>query len=99
MRTCSAPAGSHSPAMPGRMTFAALGLIATVLSLDARGAEAPLADYTRVDVAATKTSIYVGSVKLTMPTFVRTNGIYEATFDAKVFPLFFYNQTGRLKID
>jgi hypothetical protein len=65
----------------------------------ARGAEAPLSRYDRVDIAPTKTSIYVGSVAMTMPTFRRKGGVYESTYTAKVFPYFFYNEKGRLFIE
>ncbi len=55
--------------------------------------------YARVDIAPTKTSIYIGSVSMTMPTFVRENGTYSAAYTAKVFPYFFYNEKGTLSID
>ena len=58
-----------------------------------------LAPYDRVDIASTKTSIYVGSVTMTMPTFERHGAIYEADYTAKVFPYFFYNEHGRLYIE
>ena len=64
----------------------------------ARGADAPPGRYDHVAIEPTKTSIYVGSVTMTMPLFARTNGIYESTYTAKVFPYFFYNETGRLAI-
>ena len=62
-------------------------------------AEAPLARYDRVEVAPSKTSIYVGTVSLTVPPFTRRNAVYETTYVAKVFPYFFYNESGRLSID
>lgn len=69
----------------------------------AAATEHPQADtagqYARVDVAPTKTSIYVGVVSMTMPTLARHGGTYEAPYTASVFPLFFYNEKGRLFID
>lgn len=62
-------------------------------------AERPLGAYDRVAVAPTKTSIYIGRVALTMPTFTRVDGSYVSTYEAKVFPYFFYNESGRLSID
>jgi len=63
-------------------------------------AEAPLNPrYRRVEVARTKTSIYVGTVSLTLPPLERRKGEYSATYEAKVFPFFFYNETGRLWIE
>jgi hypothetical protein len=57
------------------------------------------ADYSRVDVAPTRTSIYVGTVSMTMPTFVRSEGAFVSSYVAKVFPYFFYNENGRLTVD
>lgn len=59
-----------------------------------------LARYARVEIAPTKTSIYIGTVSMTMPAFVRhAAGTYESTYAAKVFPYFFYNEKGTLAID
>ena len=55
--------------------------------------------FSRVEVAPAKTSIYLGSVTMTMPTFVRVNGGYDAPYVAKVFPFFFYNESGRLRVE
>lgn len=60
---------------------------------------APPRDYERVVVAPTKTSIYIGSVSMTMPPFVRKGGHFEAAYIAKVFPYFFYNENGTLSVD
>jgi hypothetical protein len=62
-------------------------------------AETSLAVYDHPEVAPTKTSIYIGTVSMTTPSFARTNGIYESTYVAKVFPYFFYNETGKLSIE
>lgn len=75
---------------------------ALVVAFGAFGAAAenPLAACARVDIAPTKTSIYIGTVSMTMPVFVRNPaGVYESTYTAKVFPYFFYNEKGRLSID
>ena len=72
---------------------------ALALALLARGEEAPLSRYATVTVETAKTSIYVGSVTLTMPVFTRQAGTYATTYAAKVFPYFFYNEKGRLWID
>jgi hypothetical protein len=62
-------------------------------------AEALTDGYTRVVVAPARTSIYLGSVSMTMPVFVRVNGGFEAAYVAKVFPFFFYNENGRLRVE
>lgn len=61
--------------------------------------DAALAGYARVIVAPAKTSIYLGTVSMTMPPFVRVNGGFEAAYTAKVFPFFFYNEAGRLRVE
>lgn len=52
-----------------------------------------------VSVEAARTSIYVGTVTLTMPRFVRRGAAFESTYDCKVFPYFFYNEHGTLRIE
>ncbi len=64
-----------------------------------RAAELPLGRFDRVEVAPAKTSIYVGTVSLTTSAFTRTKGVYDADYVAKVFPVFFYNEKGRLSIE
>jgi hypothetical protein len=76
-----------------------IALLAAALSLVGRAAEPTLTGFEKVDVAPAKTFIYVGSVTLTMPTFVRKNGGYEAPYVAKLFPYFFLNEDGRLLIE
>lgn len=71
---------------------------ALVLTLVVGGAEAPISAYDQVTIAPTKTSIYIGTVSMTMPAFVRKNGIYESTYVAKVFPYFFGSEKGVLAI-
>jgi hypothetical protein len=51
-----------------------------------------------VIIAPTKTSIYIGTVAMTMTTFVRKNGTFESSYAAKVFPYFFANEKGTLAI-
>jgi hypothetical protein len=72
---------------------------AIVVSAFARGGEAPLSRYDRFTVEPAETSIYIGSVSLTMPAFVREGGFFSATYAARVFPFFFYNEKGRIWID
>lgn len=82
-----------------RRPFAvSLCTLALALASIGCGAEAPLAAFDHVVIEPTKTSIYIGTVSMTMPTFVRKNGIYESGYVAKVFPYFFYNEKGTLAI-
>jgi hypothetical protein len=80
-----------------RLLAVCLGLLAGVSR--AVAADRPVAAYARVEVAPTKTSIYIGSVSMTMPAFTRTADTYTSTYVAKVFPFFFSNETGRLSVD
>jgi hypothetical protein len=59
----------------------------------------PAARYAQVTVAPAKTSIYIGSVSLTVPPLTRSDGAYAAEYRAKVFPFFFFSEHGRLSID
>ena len=55
--------------------------------------------FAKVDVAPTRTSIYIGTVSMTMPTFVRVGDTFQTTYAAKVFPFMFYNEHGTLTIN
>ncbi len=57
------------------------------------------APHDEVVIPETKTSIYIGNVTLTPGLLQRENGIYRASYRAKVFPYFFYNEDGELSID
>ncbi len=74
-------------------------VLALALAPFASAAEAQLSRYERVEVAPAKTSIYVGTVSLAMPSLTRAKGVYETSYVAKVFPVFFYNEKGRLSIE
>jgi hypothetical protein len=85
--------------MPRRPVVAVLGLLVFALLATARATERPLPTYRRVDIAPTKTSIYIGSVSMTMPVFERRGITYSSTYVAKVFPFFFESEKGELSID
>lgn len=76
-----------------------LGWVSFALIGGASAAEPPLAGFKTVEIAPTKTSIYVGTVSLTMPVLQRNNITYSATYVAKVFPFFFESENGELSID
>lgn len=75
-----------------------VGVLTLAFAATARG-ELPRKTFERVEVAPAKTSIYLGSVSMTMPAFTRTKGTYESTYVAKVVPFFFYNESGKISID
>jgi len=74
-------------------------LCSATCGLAARGAEATLQRYDRVEIATAKTSIFIGSVTLTLTPFARKNGLYRSDYHAKVFPYFFYNERGWISIE
>ncbi len=51
-----------------------------------------------VRVSPMKTSIYVGSVRLTTGIFERQGSNLSTTYDARVVPWFFWGETGRITI-
>jgi hypothetical protein len=61
-------------------------------------ARADAGDWDVVAVPPIKTSIYVGSVTLTTSLFQRTGDQFDATYEARVWPWFFWNETGRITI-
>jgi hypothetical protein len=63
-----------------------------------RGAEDPMARYNVVDIKPSVASLYIASVTMIMPPFVRKNTVYSSTYYAKVFPYFFYSERGRIWI-
>jgi hypothetical protein len=76
----------------------ALGLAAAA-GLRAAEAAAPAAGkYDTVTIPPVKTSIYIGSVTLTAPTFTRRGSTYSSTYTAKVFPLFFMGEKGTIAV-
>lgn len=55
-------------------------------------------NWEHVTVAPMKTSIYVGSVRLSTGIFERKGSTLAATYEAKVVPWFFWGETGRITI-
>src|SRR5882757_4032871 len=68
--------------------------LASLLQAD----EIPLSRYAAVDIETAKTSIYIGSVTMTMPRFTRRGDTYSSTYHARVFPYFFSSEKGKLSI-
>ncbi len=69
------------------------------LAAIAGAAETPPALPESVAVAPTKTSIYIGTVSLTMPVFTRSSGGFESSYTARVFPYFFFSESGTLRVE
>jgi len=98
LSTCGPHLCSQSARMPRLCPL--LGLVFLVVTTALVGAaERNLTRFDRAEIAAAKTSIYIGSVTMTTPPFVRTAGVYEADYTAKVFPFLFSSEAGRLRIN
>jgi hypothetical protein len=52
-----------------------------------------------VTIEPAKTSIYVGTVSLTMLPLTRHDGVYTTDYTARVFPFFFYSEKGSISIE
>jgi hypothetical protein len=66
----------------------------------ARGAEeASLQRYSRVEIETAKTSLYVGSVTMHLTPFLRKGATFHSNYEAKVFPYFFWNESGWIAIE
>jgi hypothetical protein len=72
-------------------------LLAAVASIRADTSQR-VGDWDSVTVAPVKTSIYVGSVTLKTDVFRREGDKFETTYEAKVWPWFFWSETGRITI-
>ena len=82
--------------MPRLLTF----LLGLALALPALGGEdLDLSRYDAVEIPSVDTSIYIGSVNLSIPTLTRRHRVYTGTYAARVFPYFFYNESGRIAIE
>ena len=54
--------------------------------------------YERVDIADSSTSIYVGSVALSLGQLAYAGGKFQTHYHARVFPLFFMSENGQMEI-
>jgi len=79
--------------------------VATILAageLRAASAKEPATasgHFSEVTVEPSDTSIYVGSVNLSMQPFARRDSVYRSEYVIKVFPFFFYNERGDIAIE
>ena len=63
------------------------------------GASVLASDLDRVDVADSKTSIYIGNVTLELSPLLRDGTRFKGDYRAKVFPYFFMGERGSFFID
>lgn len=93
-------AGAQVPHTVAAMLRAVL-LLSVLLWAGAtsQAANPPARRYERVEIAPTRTSIYVGIVSMTLPPMIRSGTRYSAAYVANVFPYFFYDEKGQLYVD
>jgi hypothetical protein len=61
-------------------------------------ADADIRRFSVIEIKPAKTSIYIGTVSLSLQPFVRHEGTYLSSYNARVFPFFFANESGRITI-
>lgn len=54
--------------------------------------------WSHITVEPMKTSIYIGSVRLNTGTFERNGANFNTTYDARVVPWFFWNESGNITL-
>ncbi len=77
---------------------AAIAAAAIAAAVTLRSADDIPARFNRVDIRPTTSSIFVGTVTMTMPPFVRRDVVFSSTYIARVFPYFFWSESGRIWI-
>ncbi len=78
---------------------ASLLCIALIASVSSTAAPLAKPEWNRVQIDPMKTSIYVGNVTLTTTPFKRDGNSFTATYVAKVFPWFFWGESGQISIN
>jgi hypothetical protein len=73
-------------------------VLALISSVPLARAEESLSRFDVVDIKPSTASLYIATVTMTMPPFVRKNVVYSSTYAAKVFPYFLFNEKGRIWI-
>lgn len=81
-----------------KLLRAAVVLVLGLAAIAASRAGSSATDWDRVSVPRMKTSIYVGSVTLSLGTFEREGNSLRTSYEATVFPWFFWGETGRITI-
>ncbi len=77
----------------------ALLLALTSFAACAQSLPPPAHAQTPVEVAKSSTSIYIGSVSLSLDRLARTETGYAAAYNARVFPFFFESESGQFSIE
>lgn len=86
-----------SPPQIQRVQRFSPALAFALVAASALGAGDDLARFSQVTVKPATAFIYIGTVTMTIPPFVRHNDVYSSTYTAHVFP-YFYTESGRIWI-
>jgi len=77
---------------------AAIAAILLAAAAPLRSADDIPPRFNQVEIRPTTSSIFIGTVTMTMPPFVRRDTVFSSTYMAQVFPYFFWNESGRIWI-
>jgi hypothetical protein len=77
---------------------AALAALALWSASPSRGADDTLARFNLVDIKPATSSLFIATVTMTMPPFARRDTVFSSTYSARVFPYFFWSESGRIWI-
>jgi len=78
---------------------AAIAAIALAAAAPAPGADDELARFDKVDIRPTTASLFIATVTMTMQPFSRRDAVFSSTYSARVFPYFFWSESGRIWIE
>ncbi len=79
--------------------IAALAALAFLAALPARAADELPVRFNQVEIKPTTSSLFVATVTMTMPPFTRRDAVFSSTYSARVFPYFFWSESGRIWIE
>ena len=85
--------------IPHVLRTAAIAAIALAAAARAPGADDGFARFDKVAIRPTTTSLYIATVTMTMQPFLRRDAVFSSTYSARVFPYFFWSESGRLWIE
>jgi hypothetical protein len=92
---CPPPSVAQIRLVPRLSPLLALSVATAAAAL---GAGDDLSRFSEVAIKPATVYIYVGTVTMTIPPFVRHDAVYSSTYAARVFP-FFYTEKGRIWIE
>ncbi len=80
------------------LRITAIAALALAAAAPARSEDDSLARFNRVDIKPATASLFIATVTMTMRPFVRRDTVFSSTYSARVFPYFFWNESGHIWI-